>query len=215
MLFQTLRSLKITVVLVTLHTSFVSQVDNVIVMEKSCVKWSGTGFLADSGLREYVLHEQWLHEAESSERDGGAHSSTDHRSASHDVPEVASGESRDRLSAVELVEVEERARGAVKLVVLAFYTRSAGGLLQAVNIMIMAVLSTASKVMTSYWFVWWIAADLRLSQDQYLGVYLGLTCAQNVFICESTLNLVHQLYSLICVCRSRITQSHILRNASQ
>lgn len=202
MLFQTLRSPEITVILVTLHNSFVSQVDNVIVVEKSRVKWSGTGFLADSGLWESVLPEQWLHEADDSERDGGAGSSTDSRSAPNDDPEAARKD--NLLSDVKLVEVEQRATGAVKLDILLFYTRSAGGLLQAVNIMAMTVLLTASKVLTSYWFVWWIANDLSLSQDQYLGGYLGLTCAQSVFTSESTtVCFISYMKSYPC-CSSRI-----------
>lgn len=183
MLFQNLRSLSITVVLVTLHTSFVPLVDNVIMMEKSRVVRSGTDLLADSNLRESVLHEDWLHEAHASESNDYGGTTADKKPAPNSLPGAASEESTPTI--IELVEEEERATGAVKLGVLSFYTRAAGGALQAINIGFLMALITGSQVMASYWFVWWISDELDLRQGQYLGGYLGLTLAQSVFTCES------------------------------
>lgn len=183
MLFQTLRSLSITVVLVTLHTSIIPQVDNVIVVEKSRVVRSGAELLADPSLRKSALHEDWLHEAQACAGEADGDVSADNKVAPGSLPDAASGDTA--ITALDLVEGEERATGTVKLSVLGFYTQAAGGILQAINVGFLAVLLTASRVLANYWFVWWIDDELALEQDQYLAGYLGLTIAQSVFICKS------------------------------
>ncbi|KAF3767031.1 P-loop containing nucleoside triphosphate hydrolase protein [Cryphonectria parasitica EP155] len=141
MLFRTIRSLDITVILVTLHTSF-----------------------------------EWLHDADSNDQ-------ADHPPCQDHKPNDATDVDADdrAAAALELIEEEERARGAVKSDVLAFYTLNAGGVIEVVKLACMAIFLTVSKVMGSYWFVWWIDDQLGLRQGQYLGGYLGLTLATCVF----------------------------------
>lgn len=182
LLFQTLRSLSITVILVTLHTSFVPQVDHVVVMEKSRVVRSGTELLADSNLKESVLHEDWLREAHASESSENR-TNADKKSTPNKLPEETGEESATAV--LDLVQKEERATGAVKFGVLAFYIRAAGGAFQATSILLLVALLTACKVIAGYWFVWWISDELGLKQGQYLGGYLGLTITQSVFIGKS------------------------------
>lgn len=182
-LFQTLRSLKITVILVTLHTSFVQHVDHLIVFEQNRVVASGGDLLANTGIRDAVIHEEWLHEPRATEANGKESSSP---ASKDDKINPADNISEDSTTnAIELVEAEERARGAVTAGVFGFYVSNAGGVLQMVGIASMTIALTASKVIGNYWFVWWIADRLHLGQDQYLGGYLGLTLAQGVSICES------------------------------
>lgn len=182
LLFQTLRSLSITVVLVTLHTSFVPQVDNVIMMDKSRVVRSDTELLADSNLREPVLHEDWLQEVRASESSDNAGTTPDKKPVPDSLLGAADEESATAV--IDLVEEEERATGAVKFGVINFYIRAAGGVLQIASIFLLVAVLTASKVMAGYWFVWWISDGLGLRQGQYLGGYLGLTLAQSVIVCE-------------------------------
>lgn len=181
LLFRTLRSLNITVVLVTLHTSFVPETDNVVMLEKGRVAWSGptADFLAKPDVQNSVLREKWLDESHLLEHDGPL---ADNKQTTSGPPGPVHQDGT--VVATELVEEEERAKGAVKLGVLSFYIQNAGGRLQAISIIILMIFLTTSKVMSSYWFVWWITDDLGLEQDQYLGGYLGLTLGQALFKCE-------------------------------
>lgn len=183
LLFQALRSLGITVVLATLHTSFVAEVDKVIIMEHGRVVQSGTELPADAELRETVLHEEWLLEARASEDTTEPGAEADNKSRQGSVPDIAGGENTADM--IDLIDVEDRATGAVNLSVLGFYARAAGGASRAVYLCLLMVLLTISKVMASYWFVWWISDELGLQHGQYLGAYLGLTLAQSVCICKS------------------------------
>ncbi|OAA66093.1 ABC transporter, transmembrane domain, type 1 [Cordyceps fumosorosea ARSEF 2679] len=73
---------------------------------------------------------------------------------------------------------EERARGAVRFSVLDFYIRQSGGTAHAVAVAFMTCMLTAAKVVSQYWFVWWIADTFSLAQSQYMGIFLGLTLFQ-------------------------------------
>lgn len=180
-LFDTIQSLGITVILVTLHTSFVPSVDNVILLEKNRAAWSGPAvdFLSRSGLRDSILREKWLDETKAPETEDV----TDQELAASGPDDVASQE--DTALESQLVEEEERAKGAVKLGVLSFYVDKTGGAIQAICVVMLLVCLTVAKVMGSYWFVWWIGNDLGLEQDQYLGGYLGLALGQTLFTSKS------------------------------
>lgn len=181
-LFDTIKALGVTVVLVTLHTSFVPHVDNVILIEKNRVTWCGptADFLSSSGFRDSVLHEKWLDETKAPEVLG---------IAERHAPVGPDGDAsqRDTGHEFELVE-EERAKGAVKLHVFSFYVEKTGGTFQAICVVFLMACLTVAKVMGNYWFVWWIADELGLEQDRYLSGYLGLTLGQTIFTSESGIN---------------------------
>jgi len=80
-----------------------------------------------------------------------------------------------------LVEEEEKAKGAVRLSVLKFYSMCAGGLFRSAGVSAVAAVLTGTKVMVNYWLLWWTGDALLLPQDQYLSGYLGLTLGQTFF----------------------------------
>ncbi|KAM0738275.1 hypothetical protein ACQRIT_006012 [Beauveria bassiana] len=85
---------------------------------------------------------------------------------------------------------EERARGAVQVAVAKFYIALSGGAPYAGIVVAMASILTASKVLSQYWFVWWIADSIGLSQQQYMASFKGLTLLQGVVTCVAGLTLV-------------------------
>ncbi|KAJ9137445.1 Spermidine/putrescine import ATP-binding protein potA [Pleurostoma richardsiae] len=175
-LFDALRSVDSTIVLVTLHTSFAMQADNVIIVENCRLEWSGSGdeLFANGSLRDHYVGESWYRELRSSEESNGSGTgqvSLDNgTTGEEDVPE-----------AFMLVEEEEKAKGAVRLSVLKFYSMCAGGLFRSAGVSAVAAVLTGTKVMVNYWLLWWTGDALLLPQDQYLSGYLGLTLGQTFF----------------------------------
>lgn len=175
-LFDMIQSLGITVVLVTLHTSFVPFVDNVVLFEKNRVSWHGptSEFLTKSDIRDSVLRQKWLEETKTAESKDNPE-----QGLAKAGPDNSDSQTQTAHEA-ELLGDEERVKGAVKLSVLSFYINKTGGMLQAIFVIVLMACLTVAKIMGSYWFVWWIADDLGLEQDQYLGGYVGLTVGQTI-----------------------------------
>ncbi|PSR82837.1 P-loop containing nucleoside triphosphate hydrolase protein [Coniella lustricola] len=188
-LFQTIRALEMTVVLVTLHTSLVQHVDNIIVFERNRVVAAGGDLLSDIGIRDAVVHEEWLHDPHVTDTNGKQGPLPPQKDDSNGAVDKISEDSTTE--AYQLVETEERARGAVRAHIFGFYVSNAGGSIQMIGIALLTIALTASKVMGNYWFVWWIADRLNLGQDQYLGGYLGLTLAQCAFISLLSIALIY------------------------
>ncbi len=68
--------------------------------------------------------------------------------------------------------------------------RASGGATHAIAVALMTCLLTAAKVVSQYWFVWWIADSLGLAQGQYMGFFLGLTLLQGVVTAAVGITLV-------------------------
>jgi len=83
-------------------------------------------------------------------------------------------------SAARLFDQEERAEGGVKFPVFRFYAQCVGCFWDALAIALGVVLSITSKIIASYWFVWWIGDVLQLKKVQYMGGYLGITFSQTI-----------------------------------
>ncbi|KAJ6785291.1 hypothetical protein PWT90_01091 [Aphanocladium album] len=172
-----------TVVLVTLHTSFVSQVDNVIVVDSNKLRWSGpkSEFLQQDWISDYVRHEN--EEENPSET----------TSTTATIPQPTAAEESITVADSPLDsfwQEEERARGAVDFSVIKFYIRESGGTTHAIAVALMTCLLTAAKVVSQYWFVWWIANSFGLTQGQYMGIFLCLTLLQGVVTAAVGITLV-------------------------
>lgn len=89
-----------------------------------------------------------------------------------------------------LWQEEERARGAIHFSVVSFYIYESGGTTHAVAIALMNLLLTIAKVISQYWFVWWIAESFSLAQGSYMGVFLGLTLLQGTLTAIVGITLV-------------------------
>ncbi|KAM3517041.1 hypothetical protein NHJ13051_009346 [Beauveria bassiana] len=185
-LFGSLRAMNKTIVLVTLHTLFVSQMDHVIVVDDNKVRWSGPkqAFLAQSWSSEFLgLEESHQRPKHSGKSDNGL-SSGDDVGLADDVTDGVGGDIDG------IWQQEERAQGAVQVVVAKFYIAMSGGGPYAGLVMAMTCILTASKVLSQYWFVWWIADSIGLSQQQYMGSFLGLTLLQGLVTSVVGLTLV-------------------------
>ncbi|OAQ95919.1 hypothetical protein LLEC1_04564 [Akanthomyces lecanii] len=182
-LFAAIRTSGKTVVLVTLHTSFVSQVDHVVVMDQNRTRWSGTKaeFFLQDWASDYVRQED---DQEQSDLATTAETATSQ-------PSITEASITDSAGAFDSFWQEvERARGAVNFSVVSFYIRESGGTAHAVAIALMTCLLTAAKVVSQYWFVWWIADSFNLAQGQYMGIFLGLTLLQGVVTAAVGITLV-------------------------
>ncbi|KAK2616712.1 hypothetical protein QQS21_000324 [Conoideocrella luteorostrata] len=177
LLFKTIRALEKTVVLVTLHQSFIPRCDHAVVVEDNKVVWSGTGtdFVATPELWGKYRQTADTHMNESSdpidESDGDTSSGEETQPETASVSVTHETKSTDE----DVFEEEERAKGAVSFDTLKFYASCAGGLLDVVLIGALTALLTGAKTMSSYWFVWWIDDAFHLKGGQYLGTFIGLT----------------------------------------
>ncbi|KGQ04419.1 ABC transporter C family member 10 [Beauveria bassiana D1-5] len=160
--------------------------DHVIVVDDNKVRWSGPkqAFLAQSWSSEFLgLEESHQRPKHSGKSDNGL-SSGDDVGLADDVTDGVGGDIDG------IWQQEERAQGAVQVVVAEFYIAMSGGGPYAGLIMAMACILTASKVLSQYWFVWWIADSIGLSQQQYMGSFLGLTLLQGLVTSVVGLTLV-------------------------
>ncbi|KAJ3492703.1 hypothetical protein NLG97_g5201 [Lecanicillium saksenae] len=189
-----------TTVLVTLHTSYVSQVDNVIVIDSNKTRWAGpkSDFLQQGWISDYIRHES--EEEESS-------ASPDMTAAMTPVTTVEGSGANDESPLDSFWQEEERARGAVQFSVISFYIRESGGTTHAVVIALMTCILTAAKVVSQYWFVWWIANSFGLTQGQYMGIFLGLTVLQGIVTAAVGITLVGSSLRV-----ARRVHERILRN---
>ncbi|UKZ95219.1 uncharacterized protein TrAFT101_010069 [Trichoderma asperellum] len=175
LLFDTIRALEKTVVLVTLHQSFIPRCDNVIVIEDSKVAWAGTSsdFVITS-----ELWEKYIQAANVSESDSNSTNESEGDLESDDTKPLEAtlvGMSESSSTDEDVFEEEDRAKGTVSFTTLRFYAACAGGFIDVVSIGVLAALLTAAKTMSSYWFVWWIDDAFHLQGGQYLGGFIGLT----------------------------------------
>ena len=150
-----------------------------MVIDNNKVHWSGSRskLLQQDWISRYIRHET---------------SHDEPGSASADTP-VASGPietSADAAVTEALWQEEERAHGTVNFSVIRFYIEQSGGTTYAIAVAFMTVLLTAAKVLSQYWFVWWIADTFGLSQGQYMGIFLGLTLSQGVVTATVGITLV-------------------------
>lgn len=150
--------------------------DHVIVVDDNKVRWSGPkqAFLSQSWSSEYlgleVSHESPKNSVGS---DSGLNSESNMKLAD-DATDGESGEIDG------LWQQEERAHGAVQVSVAKFYIAMSGGAPYAGIVLALACILTASKVLSQYWFVWWIGDSIGLNQHEYMGSFLGLTLLQGV-----------------------------------
>ncbi|KAL9468821.1 hypothetical protein ACSS6W_010515 [Trichoderma asperelloides] len=175
LLFDTIRALEKTVVLVTLHQSFIPRCDNVIVIEDSKVAWAGTSsdFVITS-----ELWEKYIQTSNASESDSNSTNQSEGDLESDDTKPLEAalvGVSESSSTDEDVFDEEDRAKGTVSFTTLRFYAACAGGFIDVVSIGVLAVLLTAAKTMSSYWFVWWIDDAFHLQGGQYLGGFIGLT----------------------------------------
>ncbi|KAK4209940.1 P-loop containing nucleoside triphosphate hydrolase protein [Rhypophila decipiens] len=162
--------------------------DYIVVLDKNQVVWSGNreAFMANQSLRS-----KYLAGAQASDMVPGDKTKVE-KSQTHDPASNSNGAtSAVHEEAVGLVEDEERAKGALKWKVLAFYTTAAGGTFQALSALTMAALLMGARITGQYWFVWWIGDSAGLAQSTYIGVYLALVVAQSTLIAALGLVLVY------------------------
>jgi ATP-binding cassette subfamily C (CFTR/MRP) protein 10 len=174
---------------VTLHTSFILQVDHVVVVDDSKIRWAGSqpDLLAQSWVSDYVRHEH----SEDAEQEGAVQEAYPRSAVANENSVLSSSGYGDDQDAVDgLWEEEDRARGALQWDVAKFYVRMSGGIAQAGAVIFMVLLLTAAKVISQYWFVWWIGDSIGLSQEQYMGSFLGLTLSQGLVTAGVGLTLV-------------------------
>ncbi|KAM7198968.1 multidrug resistance-associated protein 4 [Rhypophila sp. PSN 637] len=185
--FDAFREESRTVVLATLHTQYATKADYIIVLDKNKVVWSGDreAFMANQSLRSKYL--SGSHASDSVTHDKANDEKSRNSGAANKTSEITSAAYEE---AVGLVEDEERAKGALKWKVLAFYTTAAGGKLQALSVLAMAALLMGARIMSHYCFVWWIDDSAGLAQSTYIGVYLALVVAQSGLIAALGLVLV-------------------------
>lgn len=158
---------------VTLHSSYVLESDHVIVLENNSVKWAGSksDFLWQSWNSEYISHRKDEVESQADTADPAASQSSS---------QVTSNTSAEETGIENLWQEEERARGAVQWGVAKFYMHASGGPSHAAAVLIVISLLIASKVVSQYWFVWWIGDSFKLTQEQYMLSFLGLTLSQSL-----------------------------------
>ncbi|KAL7952495.1 P-loop containing nucleoside triphosphate hydrolase protein [Trichoderma compactum] len=184
LLFNTIRALEKTVVLVTLHHSFIPRCDNVVVIEGSKIAWAGTSteFAATTELCEKYLRSADTADSESEFSDQSEDSLDIDDNTPPEVAVTSMGESSS--TDEDVFEEEDRADGTVSFTALKFYAACAGGLLDIIAIGALACLLTGAKTMSSYWFV-----------CQYLGAFIGSTVSPG-FITVTLLGIVLVFSSL-------------------
>ncbi|KAK0756023.1 hypothetical protein N5P37_011396 [Trichoderma harzianum] len=175
LLFDTIRALEKTVVLVTLHHSYIPRCDNVVVIEDKKIAWAGTSseFAATTELCEKYLQSADTADSDSDFSDESEENLSTDDKAPPEVTVTSVGESSS--TDEDVFEEEERAEGTVSFAALKFYAACAGGLLDVIAIGALVCLLTGAKTMSSYWFVWWIDDAFHLQGSQYLGAFIGLT----------------------------------------
>ncbi|KAJ4855595.1 ABC transporter domain-containing protein [Trichoderma breve] len=175
LLFDTIRALEKTVVLVTLHHSYIPRSDNVVVIEDKKIAWAGTSseFAATTELCEKYLQSADTPDSESDFSDESEENLSTDDKAPPEVAVTSVGESSSPDE--DVFEEEDRAEGTVSFAALKFYAACAGGLLDVIAIGALVCLLTGAKTMSSYWFVWWIDDAFHLQGSQYLGAFIGLT----------------------------------------
>jgi hypothetical protein len=162
---------------VTQQITSLARVDNVVVFQQNQVMWTGPTkeFLADPSLCAITRGGEPLSE-QSIDRDVSEYVDKEYQLL--DDQQQHDGEAS--LVGSGPFEGEERAEGAVRFRVFQFYAKCAAGILEAFAVLFVAVLSILSKIIASYWFVWWIGDTLRLEKAQYIAGYLGVTLSQTV-----------------------------------
>ncbi|KAF3069892.1 ABC transporter C family member 10 [Trichoderma lentiforme] len=175
LLFDTIRALEKTVVLVTLHHSYIPRCDNVVVIEDKKIAWAGTSseFTATTELCEKYLQSADTADSDSDFSDESEENLSTDDKAQPAVAVTSVGESSS--TDEDVFEEEDRAEGTVSFAALKFYAACAGGLLDVIAIGALVCLLTGAKTMSSYWFVWWIDDAFHLQGSQYLGAFIGLT----------------------------------------
>jgi len=157
-------------VVVTLHTHLISLSDHLITFKDGRIKWQGSSktLLTNKGFRSEYL--------------GNVKANDDnYGTGPAEASEADSEDDEIRPNQVEdLIKEEERAKGAIKWRVLHFYLDNTGGLVQSIRVGLLALLLTGVKIISNYWFVWWVNSTFNLAQSQYLGVYLGLNMATSL-----------------------------------
>lgn len=150
--------------------------DHVIVTADNTVQWSRPKelFLAQSWSSNYLGIEA---SHERSNNTGEYHNGLN---SGDDVGVADDAMDGDAGEIGSIWQQEERAHGAVRVAVAKFYIAMSGGTPYAVIVVALACILTASKVLSQYWFVWWIADSIGLSQQQYMGSFLSLTLLQGV-----------------------------------
>jgi hypothetical protein len=79
-----------------------------------------------------------------------------------------------------LHEEEERAMGRVHSDVYLQYFQDAGGKKFLVLLLVVFAASLAIRVITNYWFVWWLNDTFRLRSNIYMAGYVALTLIEAV-----------------------------------
>lgn len=186
-----IRKLPHTVILVTHHDEYLPFADYVIAINNDTIQLSeppdSSSFLTQ----------------ESGSVDNGQAISTDSRprglkSEEIDTDRVAVTGSSGRGKETEsdpsnLVEDEERATGSVGLSIYSWYWQSAGGPIFVSLLLGSLLFCLAARVLSNYWFVWWLEEKFAISSGSYMAGYVALigveAVSSSTYLLDSYLTL--------------------------
>jgi hypothetical protein len=165
---------------VTQQISHVTQVDNVIAIQQNQVRWTGPAkeFSANPSLYSSLCGTTTRSRPLGEESIDGDISVDEH--VKNPFLCIQKPHNDEMNPGSELLEEEERTKGGVQFRHFKFYTKCAGGVSEAFALLFGAISSIIAKIISSYWFVWWIGDVLRLEKTQYIGGYLGITISQTI-----------------------------------
>ncbi|KAJ3128571.1 hypothetical protein HK098_003997 [Nowakowskiella sp. JEL0407] len=90
------------------------------------------------------------------------------------APAVASENAR-------LMQQEDRQLGHISGKVFLGYLNSSGGWLMGTGILTVVSLAQVFKILTDLWLTWWSSKRFTFSQNEYIGIYVGLGVVQGIF----------------------------------
>jgi len=94
--------------------------------------------------------------------------------------EASKEESTHPEIATALHEEEERALGKVNTDVYLQYFKDAGGKNFLISLLVVFAASLAIRVVTNYWFVWWLSDSFGLNSGAYMAGYVLLTLIEAI-----------------------------------
>lgn len=81
-----------------------------------------------------------------------------------------------------LIQDEDRATRSVSWKVYGSLFTSSNSIFLAILCFPMLILGSGSMVMTQLWLAWWSSTRFPIERNTYIGIYVGLACAQVLFL---------------------------------
>ncbi|KAL8962634.1 MAG: hypothetical protein Q9193_000982 [Seirophora villosa] len=96
--------------------------------------------------------------------------------------ETDGGEMDRQDSEDSLIQDEDRATRSVSWKVYGSMFTSSNSILLTILCFPMLILGSGSMVMTQLWLAWWSSTRFPIERNTYIGIYVGLACAQVLFL---------------------------------